>query len=96
MELSGIGGLKISRDLSLLRSCEEQAPVPPNKFMGDVEELAASYERKLIEPVLAHSCRKGDNETSYKELMCREEEGSGEKLHLEVTEVQVFIFSLNT
>lgn len=35
-------------DLSLLSS-EEQAPVPPNKFMGDVEELAASYERKLIE-----------------------------------------------
>lgn len=36
-------------DLSLLRSSEEQAPVPPNKFMGDIEELAASYERKLIE-----------------------------------------------
>lgn len=36
-------------DLSLLRSNEEQALVPPNKSMGDIEELAASYERKLIE-----------------------------------------------
>lgn len=33
----------------MLRSNEEQAPVSQNKFMGDVEELAASYERKLIE-----------------------------------------------
>lgn len=36
-------------DLSLLRSSEEQALVLPNKSMGDIEELAASYERKLIE-----------------------------------------------
>lgn len=35
--------------LSVLRSSEEKAPVPQNKFMGDIEELAASYERKLIE-----------------------------------------------
>lgn len=35
--------------LSMLRSSEEQAPVQQNKFMGDIEELAASYERKLIE-----------------------------------------------
>lgn len=35
--------------LSLLRSSEEKAPLPQNKFMGDIEELAASYERKLIE-----------------------------------------------
>ncbi len=33
----------------MLRSSEDQAPVPQNKFMGDIEELAASYERKLIE-----------------------------------------------
>lgn len=33
----------------MLRSSEEKAPVPQNKFMGDIEELAASYERKLIE-----------------------------------------------
>lgn len=43
--------------LSMLRSSEEQAPVPQNKFMGDIEELAASYERKLIEvrAVASHS-----------------------------------------
>lgn len=35
--------------LSVLRSSEEQAPIPQNKSMGDIEELAASYERKLIE-----------------------------------------------
>lgn len=35
--------------LSMLRCSEEQAPVLQNKFMGDIEELAASYERKLIE-----------------------------------------------
>lgn len=35
--------------LSVLRSSEEKAPVPQNKFMGDIEELASSYERKLIE-----------------------------------------------
>lgn len=33
----------------MLRSAEDKAPVPQNKFMGDIEELAASYERKLIE-----------------------------------------------
>lgn len=35
--------------LSMLRSSEDKAPTPQNKFMGDIEELAASYERKLIE-----------------------------------------------
>lgn len=38
-----------SAALSVLRSSEDHAPVPQNKFMGDIEELAASYERKLIE-----------------------------------------------
>lgn len=43
--------------LSVLRSSEEQTPIPQNKFMGDIEELAASYERKLIEVsvVLIHT-----------------------------------------
>lgn len=46
---SAVVSLFCLADLSLLPSSEEQAPVPPNKFMGDIEELAASYERKLIE-----------------------------------------------
>ncbi|XP_031699751.1 sorting nexin-29 [Anarrhichthys ocellatus] len=35
--------------MSMLRPSEDQAPVPQNKCMGDIEDLAASYERKLIE-----------------------------------------------
>lgn len=46
---SASGSLFCLADLSLLRSSEEQALVLPNKSMGDIEELAASYERKLIE-----------------------------------------------
>lgn len=46
---SAVVSLFCLADLSLLRSSEEQAPVLPNKSMGDIEELAASYERKLIE-----------------------------------------------
>lgn len=33
----------------MLRSSEDQVPAPQSKSMGDIEELAASYERKLIE-----------------------------------------------
>lgn len=33
----------------MLQSSEEPTPVPQSKCMGDIEELAASYERKLIE-----------------------------------------------
>uniref|UniRef100_A0A674NJY0 Sorting nexin 29 n=1 Tax=Takifugu rubripes TaxID=31033 RepID=A0A674NJY0_TAKRU len=59
-------------DLSLLRSCEEQAPVPPNKFMGDVEELAASYERKLIEVAEMHGELIEFNERLYRSLMAKD------------------------
>ncbi|KAM7371087.1 hypothetical protein PAMP_010583 [Pampus punctatissimus] len=40
---------KVLAALSVLQSSEDQAPVPQSKCMGDIEELAASYERKLIE-----------------------------------------------
>lgn len=39
--------------LPMLQPNEGQAPVPQNKSMGDIEELAASYERKLIEVSLS-------------------------------------------
>ncbi|KAF0025188.1 hypothetical protein F2P81_022069 [Scophthalmus maximus] len=42
-------GLGYLAALSMLRSSEDQAPVPQNKSMVDIEEQAASYERKLIE-----------------------------------------------
>ncbi|XP_067344152.1 sorting nexin-29 isoform X2 [Channa argus] len=58
--------------LSMLRSNEEQAPVPQNKFMGDVEELAASYERKLIEVAEMHGELIEFNERLYRSLMAKD------------------------
>uniref|UniRef100_UPI0037E7A738 sorting nexin-29 n=1 Tax=Semicossyphus pulcher TaxID=241346 RepID=UPI0037E7A738 len=57
--------------LSVLRS-EEQAPVPQNKFMGDIEELAASYERKLIEVAEMHGELIEFNERLYRSLMAKD------------------------
>uniref|UniRef100_A0A672H1X0 Sorting nexin 29 n=1 Tax=Salarias fasciatus TaxID=181472 RepID=A0A672H1X0_SALFA len=61
-----------SQTLSMLRSSEEQAPVPQNKFMGDIEELAASYERKLIEVAEMHGELIEFNERLYRSLMAKD------------------------
>uniref|UniRef100_A0A671V3C5 Sorting nexin 29 n=1 Tax=Sparus aurata TaxID=8175 RepID=A0A671V3C5_SPAAU len=61
-----------SQALSMLRSSEEQAPVPQNKFMGDIEELAASYERKLIEVAEMHGELIEFNERLYRSLMAKD------------------------
>uniref|UniRef100_A0A7N6BND3 Sorting nexin 29 n=1 Tax=Anabas testudineus TaxID=64144 RepID=A0A7N6BND3_ANATE len=61
-----------SQALSVLRSNEEQAPVSQNKFMGDVEELAASYERKLIEVAEMHGELIEFNERLYRSLMAKD------------------------
>lgn len=58
--------------LSVLQSCEDQAPVPQNKFMGDIEELAASYERKLIEVAEMHGELIEFNERLYRSLMAKD------------------------
>ncbi|XP_040922882.1 sorting nexin-29 isoform X2 [Toxotes jaculatrix] len=58
--------------LSVLRSSEDQAPVPQNKFMGDIEELAASYERKLIEVAEMHGELIEFNERLYRSLMAKD------------------------
>ncbi|XP_058477293.1 sorting nexin-29 isoform X1 [Solea solea] len=58
--------------LSVLRSSEEQTPVPQNKFMGDAEELAASYERKLIEVAEMHGELIEFNERLYRTLMAKD------------------------
>ncbi|XP_071319555.1 sorting nexin-29 isoform X2 [Trachinotus anak] len=58
--------------LSMLRSSEDQAPVPQNKFMGDIEELAASYERKLIEVAEMHGELIEFNERLYRSLMAKD------------------------
>ncbi|XP_061563927.1 sorting nexin-29 [Cololabis saira] len=58
--------------LTVLRSNEDQAPVPQNRFMGDVEELAASYERKLIEVAEMHGELIEFNERLYRSLMAKD------------------------
>uniref|UniRef100_A0A8C9XG66 Sorting nexin 29 n=1 Tax=Sander lucioperca TaxID=283035 RepID=A0A8C9XG66_SANLU len=58
--------------LSVLRSSEEKAPIPQNKFMGDIEELAASYERKLIEVAEMHGELIEFNERLYRSLIAKD------------------------
>lgn len=41
--------------LPTLRNCEGFAPAVQHRSVADVEELAASYERKLIEVSVFHS-----------------------------------------
>lgn len=58
--------------LSMLRSGEEVAPAPQNKFIGDIEEQAASYERKLIEVAEMHGELIEFNERLYRSLMAKD------------------------
>ncbi|KAJ0060141.1 hypothetical protein NL108_003955, partial [Boleophthalmus pectinirostris] len=58
--------------LSVLRSSEDVAPAPQNKFIGDIEELAASYERKLIEVAEMHGELIEFNERLYRSLMAKD------------------------
>ncbi|XP_076028098.1 sorting nexin-29 [Genypterus blacodes] len=58
--------------LSVLRSSDDHAPVPQNKSLGDVEELAASYERKLIEVAEMHGELIEFNERLYRSLMAKD------------------------
>ncbi|KAL6094428.1 snx29 [Pungitius sinensis] len=58
--------------MPMLRPSDEQAPVPQNKSMGDVEELAASYERKLIEVAEMHGELIEFNERLYRSLMAKD------------------------
>uniref|UniRef100_A0A8C9XGZ3 Sorting nexin 29 n=1 Tax=Sander lucioperca TaxID=283035 RepID=A0A8C9XGZ3_SANLU len=64
--------LKREGTLSVLRSSEEKAPIPQNKFMGDIEELAASYERKLIEVAEMHGELIEFNERLYRSLIAKD------------------------
>uniref|UniRef100_A0A8D3CWZ7 Sorting nexin 29 n=1 Tax=Scophthalmus maximus TaxID=52904 RepID=A0A8D3CWZ7_SCOMX len=61
-----------SQALSMLRSSEDQAPVPQNKSMVDIEEQAASYERKLIEVAEMHGELIEFNERLYRSLMAKD------------------------
>ncbi|KAM9772879.1 sorting nexin-29 isoform 2-T2 [Syngnathus typhle] len=58
--------------LPVLPSSEALAPAPPSKCMGDIEELAASYERKLIEVAEMHGELIEFNERLYRTLMAKD------------------------
>ncbi|XP_061611910.1 sorting nexin-29 isoform X2 [Phyllopteryx taeniolatus] len=58
--------------LSVLPTSEESTPAPQSKCMGDIEELAASYERKLIEVAEMHGELIEFNERLYRTLMAKD------------------------
>ncbi|MBN3303852.1 SNX29 protein, partial [Amia calva] len=57
--------------LPTLRSCDGTPPIQP-KATGDVEELASSYERKLIEVAEMHGELIEFNERLYRSLMAKD------------------------
>ncbi|XP_067101472.1 sorting nexin-29 [Osmerus mordax] len=58
--------------LPMLRPSESPPPTPQNRSMGDIEELAASYERKLIEVAEMHGELIEFNERLYRSLMAKD------------------------
>ncbi|XP_072568547.1 sorting nexin-29 isoform X2 [Paramormyrops kingsleyae] len=58
--------------LPVLRNCDDSHSVPQPKSMGDVEELASSYERKLIEVAEMHGELIEFNERLYRSLMAKD------------------------
>eukprot|EP00063_Salmo_salar_P060309 XP_014035144.1 PREDICTED: sorting nexin-29 isoform X3 [Salmo salar] len=58
--------------LPMVRNCDDPTPAPQSRSMGDVEELAASYERKLIEVAEMHGELIEFNERLYRSLMAKD------------------------
>ncbi|XP_053367004.1 sorting nexin-29 isoform X2 [Clarias gariepinus] len=58
--------------LPMLRQCEGSAPAVQHRSVADVEELAASYERKLIEVAEMHGELIEFNERLYRSLMAKD------------------------
>uniref|UniRef100_A0A4W4F8N6 Sorting nexin 29 n=1 Tax=Electrophorus electricus TaxID=8005 RepID=A0A4W4F8N6_ELEEL len=58
--------------LPTLRSCDASVLPAPNRSVADVEELAASYERKLIEVAEMHGELIEFNERLYRSLMAKD------------------------
>uniref|UniRef100_A0A8C5FA06 Sorting nexin 29 n=1 Tax=Gadus morhua TaxID=8049 RepID=A0A8C5FA06_GADMO len=65
-------GSQANDALPILGSSEVQAPAPQTKSMEDIEELAASYERKLIEVAEMHGELIEFNERLYRSLMAKD------------------------
>uniref|UniRef100_A0A6Q2Z919 Sorting nexin 29 n=1 Tax=Esox lucius TaxID=8010 RepID=A0A6Q2Z919_ESOLU len=61
-----------SQALPMLRNCDGPTSAPQSRSMGDVEELAASYERKLIEVAEMHGELIEFNERLYRSLMAKD------------------------
>ncbi|KAF7705264.1 sorting nexin-29 [Silurus meridionalis] len=58
--------------LPTLRNCEGSAPAVQHRSMADVEELASSYERKLIEVAEMHGELIEFNERLYRSLIAKD------------------------
>ncbi|XP_076154560.1 sorting nexin-29 isoform X1 [Alosa pseudoharengus] len=58
--------------LPIMRNCEPPPPAPTYRATGDVEELSANYERKLIEVAEMHGELIEFNERLYRSLMAKD------------------------
>uniref|UniRef100_A0A8C1J641 Sorting nexin 29 n=1 Tax=Cyprinus carpio TaxID=7962 RepID=A0A8C1J641_CYPCA len=58
--------------LTIQRNCDGPPPAPQNRSVADIEELAASYERKLIEVAEMHGELIEFNERLYRSLMAKD------------------------
>uniref|UniRef100_A0A673WK67 Sorting nexin 29 n=1 Tax=Salmo trutta TaxID=8032 RepID=A0A673WK67_SALTR len=58
--------------LPMVRNCDGSTLPPQSRSMGDVEELAASYERKLIEVAEMHGELIEFNERLYRSLLAKD------------------------
>ncbi|XP_067224683.1 sorting nexin-29 isoform X5 [Chanodichthys erythropterus] len=58
--------------LTIQRNCDGPPPAPQNRSVADIEELAANYERKLIEVAEMHGELIEFNERLYRSLMAKD------------------------
>ncbi|KTF77971.1 hypothetical protein cypCar_00018713 [Cyprinus carpio] len=58
--------------LTIQRNCDSPLPAPQNRSVADIEELAANYERKLVEVAEMHGELIEFNERLYRSLMAKD------------------------
>ncbi|XP_051959424.1 sorting nexin-29 [Xyrauchen texanus] len=58
--------------LAIQRNCDYPPPVPQNRSVADIEDLAANYERKLIEVAEMHGELIEFNERLYRSLIAKD------------------------
>uniref|UniRef100_A0A9J8CSJ0 Sorting nexin 29 n=1 Tax=Cyprinus carpio carpio TaxID=630221 RepID=A0A9J8CSJ0_CYPCA len=64
--------LKREGTLTIQRNCDSPLPAPQNRSVADIEELAANYERKLVEVAEMHGELIEFNERLYRSLMAKD------------------------